>query len=121
MTGVRRGRLRPTDDAPAAGERIEPVALLSGVRVEQILSGELADPADYLQDHDEWVVVLSGGAVLEIEGSEVRLSKRGMDRAARRHPPPSGSDRSRDELVDRQSAIPDPLSTSVGRQHRPLS
>jgi cupin 2 domain-containing protein len=75
MTGVRRGRLRPSDDAPAAGERIEPVALLSGVRVEQILSGELADPADYLQDHDEWVVVLSGGAVLEIEGSEVRLSK----------------------------------------------
>jgi cupin 2 domain-containing protein len=74
MTAVPRGRLHPPDDAPAAGEQIESVALLSGIRVEQILSGELTGPADYLQDHDEWVVVLSGGAVLEIDGGEVRLS-----------------------------------------------
>ncbi len=39
-----------------------------GFRVEQILSGRLAAPQDYVQDHDEWVVVLAGGAVLEVDG-----------------------------------------------------
>jgi cupin 2 domain-containing protein len=60
------GRLRPTSDAPAAGERSEEVARLGGVVVEQILSGTLGDAVAYDQDHDEWVVVLSGGATLEV-------------------------------------------------------
>jgi cupin 2 domain-containing protein len=36
--------------------------------IEQILSGELGAPQAYDQDHDEWVVVLAGGAVLEVDG-----------------------------------------------------
>ena len=40
----------------------------TGFRVEQILSGRLGAPQVYAQDHDEWVVVLAGGAVLEVEG-----------------------------------------------------
>ncbi len=47
---------------------------MSGAVVEQILSGELDAPADYLQDHDEWVVVLSGGATLIVEGTTIDLS-----------------------------------------------
>ncbi len=46
----------------------------SGVRIEEILSGELEAPMSYRQDHDEWVVVLDGGAVLEVEGDRVDLA-----------------------------------------------
>ena len=62
------GRLAPVGDAPAEGERVTPLASGRGFAVEQILSGELAAPHDYQQDHDEWVVVLDGGAVLEVGG-----------------------------------------------------
>lgn len=62
------GRLAPADDAPAVGERTEPLAAGRGFAVEQILSGRLVAPQEYEQDHDEWVVVLAGAAVLEVGG-----------------------------------------------------
>jgi cupin 2 domain-containing protein len=74
VTDVRRGRLRPPADAPEVGEVVEPVVELSGIGVEQILSGALTAPVHYRQDHDEWVVVLAGGAELEVAGSPVSLS-----------------------------------------------
>jgi len=43
--------------------------------VEQILSGELARPIEDCLDHDEWVVVLAGGAVLEVGGEEVTMAQ----------------------------------------------
>jgi cupin 2 domain-containing protein len=50
------------------------VATVSGAVVEYILSGHLDTPVDYLQDHDEWVVLLTGGASLVIGGATVQLS-----------------------------------------------
>ena len=70
------GRLRDASDAPAAGERTERVIAFGDAVVEQILSGRLEHPADYLQEQDEWVVVLSGGATLEVGGETVELSAR---------------------------------------------
>jgi cupin 2 domain-containing protein len=75
MTPVVSGRLRPSSDAPAVGERSEELARLGGVVVEHIVSGAVAAPVDYDQDHDEWVVLLSGGATLKV-GDE------GLDLAA---------------------------------------
>ena len=46
----------------------------AGFRVEQILSGRLVTPQEYAQDHDEWVVVLAGGAELEVEGVAHQLT-----------------------------------------------
>ncbi len=46
---------------------------LGGVVVEQILSGTLRSPLDYDQAHDEWVVVLNGGAVLEVGDERLDL------------------------------------------------
>jgi cupin 2 domain-containing protein len=40
---------------------------------EQILSGADVEPEDYLQDQDEWVVVLAGRAVIEVGGDRVEL------------------------------------------------
>jgi cupin 2 domain-containing protein len=68
------GRLRPPSDAPAVGERSEQIAQLGGVVVEQILSGAMAAPVDYDQDHDEWVVLLSGGATLDVGDERLDLA-----------------------------------------------
>lgn len=74
MSNVRRGRLRLPSDAPAEGERTD---RLVGVGdrpvVEQLLSGRVDCPIDYLGDRGEWVAVLAGGAVLEVGGEQVDL------------------------------------------------
>lgn len=71
--GVVRGRLVPAGEAPERGERALELARGAGFVVEEILSGRLEGPADYLQDHDEWVVVLQGGAVLDAGGTRHEL------------------------------------------------
>lgn len=63
---VVRGRLLDPSATPTTGERIEDVLRVGNVVVEQILSGAVEGPLDYLQTHDEWVVVLAGAAVLEV-------------------------------------------------------
>ena len=70
---VRRGHLAEPQLAPPRGEQADEVFGLHGVVVEQILSGELAAPVDYDEDHDEWVVLLDGGAELDVEGEVCRL------------------------------------------------
>ena len=67
------GRLATSDDAPARGEGTIELVDAQGFLVEQILSGRLDAPQEYLLDHDEWVVVLAGGAQLEVGGVEHRV------------------------------------------------
>lgn len=71
--GVVRGRLLDPSDAPATGERIEELVRIRNLVVEQIVSGEVEGPLDYLQEQDEWVLVLSGSAVLDVGGERVEL------------------------------------------------
>ena len=71
-----RGRLRDASEAPAEGELSEPVLAFGNAVVEQILSGRLEQPADYLEPRDEWVVVLAGSARLEVGGETVQLAAR---------------------------------------------
>lgn len=73
MSAVVRGRLRPSSDAPAEGELSEQVGRIGGVTVAQILSGALATPVQYDQDYAEWVVLLSGSAVVEVGTDRLRL------------------------------------------------
>jgi cupin 2 domain-containing protein len=76
-TSPTRGTLRPASDAPATGEHIEQFFTAGNVVFEQILSGADVEPEDYLQDHDEWVVLLAGRAVLEVGGERVELAPAG--------------------------------------------
>jgi cupin 2 domain-containing protein len=71
-----RGRLRDAGEAPAVGERADELVAFGSAVVEQILSGRLEAPVDYRQAHDEWVVVLSGSATLEVDGEAVELAAR---------------------------------------------
>src|SRR5262249_54034194 len=68
-----RGRLRDGAPAPAAGEAVDRLLALPGVAIEQILSGNLDGAVDFRQEHDEWVVLLSGTASLVVEGAEIEL------------------------------------------------
>jgi cupin 2 domain-containing protein len=65
---IERGTLRPAWSGPAAGEETVILSAGSTWRVEQILSGALVRPLEDLLDHEEWVVVLEGGAELEVDG-----------------------------------------------------
>jgi mannose-6-phosphate isomerase-like protein (cupin superfamily) len=69
-----RGQLHGAHRAPETGEEVHRLAEIGGSVVEQILSGALPGPVDYLEESDEWVVVLEGHAVLEVEGTTLSLS-----------------------------------------------
>jgi cupin 2 domain-containing protein len=66
------------EDIPdaSATEQSRPVFESAGVKIERIVSHSHASPKDfwYDQDHDEWVLVLRGDAVLEFgEGRMVEM------------------------------------------------
>lgn len=60
-------------DTPTEGERTEVLFDDSGLRIKRIVSS--AHPADEVfdQDHDEWFIVLSGDATLDVAGEQVNL------------------------------------------------
>jgi len=74
VTDAHRGRLLGPSDAPARGERAGPVARIGNVVIEQVVSGLLAAPVAYDQDHDEWALVRSGAAILEVRGERMHLT-----------------------------------------------
>lgn len=63
-----------TDDRQNPDEQFEPLLRRDGALIERIVShGQVTPPdAPYLQPHDEWVMLLSGEARLQLEGAEER-------------------------------------------------
>jgi cupin 2 domain-containing protein len=74
LSSFARGHLPSASGAPPVGERTEEIARVGDVVVEHILSGELESPVDYDQDHEEWVVVLDGRAVVEVGGHRLNMT-----------------------------------------------
>jgi len=66
-------RLFPEPDLPCGGERFETLLETQGLRIERILSAPGSASGPYDQDMDEWVLLLQGEALLEIEGERVNL------------------------------------------------
>ena len=60
-------------EVPSDGEAFHELATVGHVRIEHIVSSRTPDPSLQVQDWDEWVLVLTGHAVLEVEGSHVGL------------------------------------------------
>src|SRR4051812_6972990 len=75
MSFVSRGCLAGPATAPASGERTVELARVRNVVIEEIVSGTADAAVEYRQEQDEWVVVLSGNAVLDVEGETVELSR----------------------------------------------
>ncbi|TDN69525.1 cupin domain-containing protein [Paraburkholderia sp. BL10I2N1] len=63
------GNLFGVDGPQSPDERFDTLAVGKGVRVERIVSTGQASPEGFWYDnpHEEWVVLLSGGAALEFE------------------------------------------------------
>jgi len=62
-------------ELPVAGERFETLLTCRNVTIERIVSSAEPENIAYLQDQDEWVVVLEGRAELEVAGSVKTLAK----------------------------------------------
>ena len=73
---IQRGTLLDGSAAPPEGENHAPIVELGGSTVEQIVSSEHTPPQDYLQDHDEWVVLLAGSATVDVDGESFDLRER---------------------------------------------
>ena len=68
-----RGNLQSSDTAPDTGEHTTELLRLRNLMIEQILSGT-TEPHDYRQNQDEWVLVLSGHATLDVAGETLELT-----------------------------------------------
>ncbi|MEI2453492.1 cupin domain-containing protein [Lysobacter firmicutimachus] len=67
------GNLFDGSQAPAAGERFEPLLSHRNLVVERILSSAAIEPVEYVQPQDEWVALLQGEATLEVAGESFEL------------------------------------------------
>jgi cupin 2 domain-containing protein len=65
------GNLYADAEAPLTGERFESILAHKNLVVERIVSSAATAPMEYMQHHDEWVVLLQGEATLEVAGKPV--------------------------------------------------
>src|SRR3954470_15968012 len=75
MSFLSRGRLAGPATAPASGEQTVELARVRNAMIEEIVSGTVDAAVEYRQEHDKWVVVISGNAVLDVDGETVELSR----------------------------------------------
>ena len=70
---MRPRRVIPEADMPLHGERFDELLQTNNVRIERILSAPGSTSGPYDQEQDEWVLLLQGQAILEVEGERVEL------------------------------------------------
>ncbi|KQV88620.1 cupin [Massilia sp. Root351] len=58
---------------PPEGERFEALLSHKGLLVERIVSSSKIASQEYVQEQDEWVVLLQGEALLQVDGESVQL------------------------------------------------
>ena len=58
---------------PAKGERFDTLLSHQGLVIERIVSTSKIELQEYVQQQDEWVVLLTGEATLDVAGSKVAL------------------------------------------------
>lgn len=61
-------------DIPASGEHFEALLDHRNLVVERIVSSGDIEPAESVQDQDEWVVLLKGRAGMTVDGEAVELA-----------------------------------------------
>ena len=70
---MQKGNLFADAQAPREGERFEALLNHRNLVVERIVSSATEVPATYVQAQDEWVVLLAGGATLDVAGAPMEL------------------------------------------------
>ena len=59
--------------APLRGETFETLFDRDDIRIVKIVSSDTPEDIVYIQDEDEWAALLSGDAVIELDGKTLRL------------------------------------------------
>ena len=67
------GNLYDNATAPEQGERFEPLLQHKNLFIERIVSSALTNPTEFVQEQDEWVLLVQGTAVLDIGGAAKSL------------------------------------------------
>ncbi|WP_200762758.1 cupin domain-containing protein [Nitrosophilus alvini] len=62
-------------EIPQKGEMFDTLLRCGNVEIKRIVSAESVKSSLYIQDEDEWVVLLEGDAELEIKGKAKKLKK----------------------------------------------
>lgn len=60
---------------PAEGERFDTLLEHRNLVIERIVSAADIQPVEYVQAQDEWVLLLRGGAVMQVAGEQVTLGE----------------------------------------------
>ena len=60
---------------PENGESFTTLLEHKNVRIVRIVSSDTLTPTEYIQDEDEWVILIEGEATLEIAGKSVNLRR----------------------------------------------
>ena len=58
---------------PHEGERFDTILSHKNLVVERIVSSAVITPQEYVQAHDEWVLLVQGEAVLQVAGESILL------------------------------------------------
>ncbi|KGM41709.1 cupin [Aquabacterium sp. NJ1] len=58
---------------PSTGERFDTLVQQGNVVIERIVSSTDITPTEYIQEQDEWVILLTGEARLDVAGEPVSL------------------------------------------------
>jgi len=59
--------------APAAGERFDTLLSHRNLVIERIISSSVITPQESVQEQDEWVLLIQGEALLQVDGKPVAL------------------------------------------------
>ncbi|RRS31561.1 MAG: cupin [Epsilonproteobacteria bacterium (ex Lamellibrachia satsuma)] len=60
---------------PEAGETFTTLFEYKNIKINRIVSSDKIVPTEYIQDEDEWVVVLEGRATVSMQNKEIQLTK----------------------------------------------
>ena len=60
---------------PKSGETFTTLLEHKNIKINRIVSSNSIEPVEYLQDEDEWLVVIEGEATLQVKNEKKILSK----------------------------------------------
>ena len=68
------GNLLEDSQAPAKGERFDTLLRQRNLHIERIVSSSRIESVDYVQEQDEWVLLVQGQARLDVNGTPHELA-----------------------------------------------
>ena len=61
--------------SPESGETLTTLLKHKNIKINRIVSSEAIEPIEYIQEEDEWIVLIEGEATVLVENAEKKLIK----------------------------------------------